>query len=363
MEISKRLRQPENWQDFETLCKMLWGEIWQCAEIKKNGRSGQKQNGVDICGTPFFDRGKYYGIQCKGKDGEYKHQQFTENEIAFEIEKAKGFVPPLAKLYFATSAQKDVQIEEFVRKKNIEQIQAASFEVHLFSWEDIVDLIDENPRTRDKYLQLQNYNLNQDISFMFEGDTDELQGNVLFSQLKVNYEAPRSARPIEDIERLTLSSQIRPALSLQPIFFSPKINRSYFNVPFVLKNIGSISIENYKVNLKFSGDFADIRNKPMYVGSPLCIVNDKTCYFQPKKDTLVLNDRLIFDSLQVKPNHYLSTVIIDWEFTSKSFTKAGQLKLIIQPEIRYRNERIIGRNRPVKATEEPIEDFMEDNKE
>lgn len=35
MQISKSLPKPQNWQDFETLCKKLWGEIWSCPEIKK----------------------------------------------------------------------------------------------------------------------------------------------------------------------------------------------------------------------------------------------------------------------------------------------------------------------------------------
>jgi hypothetical protein len=48
MKAKKQLRKPENWQDFESLCKKLWGEIWNCPEIKKNGRKGQPQHGVDI---------------------------------------------------------------------------------------------------------------------------------------------------------------------------------------------------------------------------------------------------------------------------------------------------------------------------
>jgi len=93
MEASKNLRRPTNWQDFETLCKKLWGEIWNCPEIKKNGRNGQNQNGVDVCGIPFGEQ-NYYGIQCKGKD-EYTNKQFTEAEISIEIAKAKLFIPPV----------------------------------------------------------------------------------------------------------------------------------------------------------------------------------------------------------------------------------------------------------------------------
>ena len=48
MQAPKSLLKPQNWQDFETLCKKLWGEIWECREIKKNGRQGQAQNGVDV---------------------------------------------------------------------------------------------------------------------------------------------------------------------------------------------------------------------------------------------------------------------------------------------------------------------------
>ena len=48
----------------------------------------------------------YYGIQCKGKD-EYSHKLLSTNEIDKEIELAKSFRPPLAKLYFATTSNKD----------------------------------------------------------------------------------------------------------------------------------------------------------------------------------------------------------------------------------------------------------------
>ena len=28
-----QLKKPSNWQDFEKLCKLLWGEIWVCENI------------------------------------------------------------------------------------------------------------------------------------------------------------------------------------------------------------------------------------------------------------------------------------------------------------------------------------------
>ena len=63
-----QLKKPSNWQDFEKLCKLLWGEIWSCEDsIKRHGRQGQNQHGVDV--FSYVEKyGGYCGIQCKGKD-------------------------------------------------------------------------------------------------------------------------------------------------------------------------------------------------------------------------------------------------------------------------------------------------------
>lgn len=64
MKAPQQLRKPSNWQDFELLCKKLWGEIWKCEDtIQRNGRQGQKQNGVDVYGMPQGITSYY-----KGKD-------------------------------------------------------------------------------------------------------------------------------------------------------------------------------------------------------------------------------------------------------------------------------------------------------
>jgi hypothetical protein len=177
----KTLRRPQNWQDFETLCKKLWSEIWQHPETKKNGRNGQNQYGVDIYGMPK-DSGYYVGIQCKGKD-EYTDKQFTEDEILKEIDKAKLFRPTIKKLYFATTAVKDSVMESFVMEKNLEQIAAGLFEVHIFSWEDIVDLIDENRDTHNWYVENQNFKNNISARVTFSDDPPLPQVSSLVARM------------------------------------------------------------------------------------------------------------------------------------------------------------------------------------
>lgn len=185
MEAKKQLRKPENWEDFESLCKKLWGEIWECKEIKKNGRKGQSQHGVDVYGIPKGES-SHYGIQCKGKD-DYTHKQLTEKEIDKEIGLAKSFKPPLSKFYFATTANKDSKIEEYLRIKDIENRKSGLFEVHIFSWEDIVDLIDENKETHDWYLNLQKYKVKSDVLICFENDNFVYHGTVSFCKKYIHY--------------------------------------------------------------------------------------------------------------------------------------------------------------------------------
>jgi len=186
MEAKKYLRKPENWEDFESLCKKLWGEIWDCMEIKKNGRKGQTQNGVDVYGIPKGEK-SYYGIQCKGKD-EYSHKPLSKGEIDNEIELAKSFKPPLAKFYFATTANKDSKTEEYIRIKDLENRQEGLFAVHLFSWEDIVDLIDENKQTHDWYLNLNKFKNKSEVEVCFENDQSELIESVPFHEQYTHYQ-------------------------------------------------------------------------------------------------------------------------------------------------------------------------------
>ena len=108
-----QIKKPSNWQDFEKLCKLLWGEVWCCEDtIKRHGRQGQNQHGVDV--YAYVDKyNGYCGIQCKGKD-DYSNAQLTEAEIDAEIAKALTFEPELRVLLFATTANKDAKIEGYI---------------------------------------------------------------------------------------------------------------------------------------------------------------------------------------------------------------------------------------------------------
>jgi hypothetical protein len=150
-----QIRPPTEWRKFESLCCDLWRYIWEDPDIQKNGRQGQKQDGVDICGRPN-DVNLLGGIQCKCKDGNLS-KNLTESDVEDEVQKAKNFKPKLSKLIIATTAPKDAKIEEFARKITEDHAKDGLFSVHIMGWDDIKECLEDFPNVRDKYYS-QNYN-------------------------------------------------------------------------------------------------------------------------------------------------------------------------------------------------------------
>lgn len=332
MQASKSLPKPQNWQDFETLCKKLWGEIWDCPEIKKNGRQGQTQNGVDVCGMPKGETG-YYGIQCKGKD-EYIGKNFTPKEIDKEIEKAKNFTPKLKKLYFATTAEKDSKIEEYIRQSNLKNLAEGLFEVHLYCWGDIVELIFENQNTYNYYVNSLNFKDNYSAELNFYNNSSILELSPKFRKdtiIKIGKAAERY-NPRTNILDL-----------LGPSFGSKKekINASLNQVRLRLKNTGKSDIINFKILIEFDGEVTDIVEdnsrlnvKKIISQSGINIQKEeKRLEIIPSKKILVGDEDFFFEEFYVKTPPYKSELKLKWKLLSSNFKTEGILLIIVDPEI------------------------------
>lgn len=155
---AQRFPPPTNWQDFERLCRDLWAEIWQDPTTQANGRSGQKQHGVDVSGQP--KRGSAWaGVQCKGKTYGY-HAALTKKELHAEVEKAKTFTPRLREFIVATTAPKDAAIEREARILSERLRRKRLFRVRVWGWEDVVQQMCRYPELIDKHYPLQGPTLN-----------------------------------------------------------------------------------------------------------------------------------------------------------------------------------------------------------
>lgn len=376
MEAPLNLRRPANWQDFESLCKKLWGEIWECPEIQKNGRLGQDQSGVDVFGMPFGEKG-YYGIQCKGKS-EYLNSQFTEVEILEEIEKAKKFEPKLKKYYLATTAVSDSKIQAFVRKKNVEHIELGLFEVHLFCWESIVELIDENRQTHDWYVKNQNFRSKKSVTLTFDNNEKEIYINPIyrkekrFKRGKISQdENPYYANSLPSLigKRYEGLSQLSFASSM----YQTQTNLSYSKVNLVISNTGEESLEEFKVSFSIEDEILDLSDTNR-VGKSLLLslVHNKTDIalhpesqsgkIFPFRNILVGEDNYVSDEFFIKAKAINHTLKLNWKLISKDFKEQGTLLIHVVPEIRetMRTIEVVGLEEPVVEIGE-IEDYLQED--
>lgn len=120
---------PKSWDEFEDICSDILKRMWRDPYTIRNGRSGQKQFGVDIYGRPVHLRGQGTQLaagQCK------RVESLTEKEITDEIEDAANFVPLPEEYIILTTLKRDANLQAFVRKT-----QWTIPRVEILFWEDI----------------------------------------------------------------------------------------------------------------------------------------------------------------------------------------------------------------------------------
>ena len=261
MKITQTLRRPANWQDFESLCLLLWREEWKSEDLKKNGRNGQAQNGVDISGHRDGE-GEFSGIQCKCKPG---NKGLAMDEIDEEINNAKAFKPALRRLVFATTADKDATIEEYVRLKDDENRKKGLFSIDIKSWQDIIDLLERNKSVLNIYLDIvaEDYA----VAVTFEDGAFETTIHPQYSKIYYLKPAPKGqprkiASTNDAVRRLALgglATQLEHITALaeaysKPVIASPRIvrgsvetNHAFCPLKFMVANQGRTPIDDFKI--------------------------------------------------------------------------------------------------------------------
>ena len=341
-----QIRKPENWQDFEKLCTKLWGEIWHCQDsIKRHGRYGQNQHGVDIYGIPEGKDG-YYGIQCKGKS-DYTNSELTESDIDTEIIKAKDFKPALKQLIFTTSACKDAKIEEYVRCKNIENLEVGLFGVDIFSWEDIVEKITDNRNVYNWYVNNMMYNDVCNVKVSIIGQ-EPITIHPTYSRIKITHQYQQ-----------ILSGFNIPSLTFPNIMERPtEYDGRWCEIVVKVENTGATTIEDYVLNVWFSDNVDKLDNDVElcldFMISPVVreSINNRErdnqevffseesrnlLHCRPKKTILVERDTHCFN-IKVHTTALQGDMKMYWEFLSRSYSQTGEVPIFIKAEFVDRDE-------------------------
>ncbi|MDJ1483481.1 hypothetical protein QNI16_23485 [Cytophagaceae bacterium YF14B1] len=334
--MKKSIRPPENWQDFETLCKKLFGEIWGCPHtIKKNGRLGQSQAGIDVYGKPKGET-EYWGIQCKGKDN-YEDKKLTESEIDQEIIKASTFEPHLKVLIFATTASKDAQIEKYIRIKDQESSKNGRFEIVLYCWQDLVDLIEENRDTFNWYVNNIQFKDQFDVSITI--DTGHDNGAIRPKFLKTITTYTQNPPQKHDFNKHA---------SIAWMFEKPKMpfgktNKSWCKLVITIKNTGSIVLEDWKLRLTFSNNVKKLEDdsprpnifnlSPNYA---LCTTwayqEDRLVICKPLNNSpLIQKDTRSFTCYCI-PDFDAEEVTVKCHLLARNFDRENEINIIVEPD-------------------------------
>ena len=127
---TSKLPIPCSWEEFEDISVDVLKRMWQDPYVTRNGRTGQAQNGVDIFGCPKHLNEQatiqvFAVAQCKAVD------VLSLSNVKTEVTKAEGFTPVPAEYVLLTTLNRDVNLQEAVRKTSW------PFVVRLMFWEDL----------------------------------------------------------------------------------------------------------------------------------------------------------------------------------------------------------------------------------
>lgn len=366
MKAPFNIHPPKNWQDFETLCLKLWGEIWNIPhEIDFNSDNAQGQHGVDIYG-PIDGGLSYNGIQCKNKklnliDG--KPNRISISDIENEIEKAKSFQPSLSKLIIATSLPKDQKIEEYVRTKSVENVKNGIFSIQICFWEFFERKITEFPTVYNWYIKNEDFHRVNLLSVTFGNGKSEIICHPKFQKNVKRYIFKSKDDILEEdlnykmsldeaLKKYDLSDK-KSKESLNDLFKRININHSLIAhqkyvwgqncwLKIQVTNDGQSVIEDFKIELDFEGDFKKVGaetghylTNPNYVNNIREYSNtEKSLYIKPYNKTLVQGDSFNTGNFFIKPkvSGENSEVIVNWKLLSRDYTDSGNLIIKIEPK-------------------------------
>ena len=136
---STGVQQPRTAEDFEDVCHIIYSEVFDDLTATKNGRSGQKQNGVDIFAVR---NGRRYGIQCKRKT----YASLTKAIIDEEVKLADGGAVKIEELIVATTAPNDVAMVSHAAQLSDARHAEGKFRVSVAFWDTLETYIRRFPR-------------------------------------------------------------------------------------------------------------------------------------------------------------------------------------------------------------------------
>jgi len=128
--VTAKLPKPKSEDEFEDFVLDVLRRKWR-ADVQRNGRRGQSQNGVDLYWQHPSKPGEWYGVQCKNVSS------LSKATIENEVKLAESFQPSLRHYYLVTSLDRDEKIQSHCRSLSEPRMAGDLFPVDILFWQDL----------------------------------------------------------------------------------------------------------------------------------------------------------------------------------------------------------------------------------
>ena len=136
-----QIQPPDSAEEFASLCRALFAEHWQ--DPQSNTRLLQAEPVINVYGKTAD--GAHWGVRCWG------NEKLTQKKIAEIAALATQFQPTLTHCIIATTSAADAKLQQYARQLSEEQAKRGACSVHVYSWESIVDLLDQYPNVARRF--------------------------------------------------------------------------------------------------------------------------------------------------------------------------------------------------------------------
>ncbi|MBI3201451.1 MAG: hypothetical protein HYZ29_07905 [Myxococcales bacterium] len=133
-----RLPKPKSPDEFEDIATAVLRILWGSDEVRRHGRNGQRQYGVDVLGEYQKD-GTRHGAavaQCSSSDA--LDWSKVERDIA---DMDEGFEPRPVLFAFVSAADRSAPLQQQFAKLNEERLRKGKCGVVVLFWEDVGDVV------------------------------------------------------------------------------------------------------------------------------------------------------------------------------------------------------------------------------
>jgi hypothetical protein len=125
-----QIRMPESEVEFEKNVGVLFRAVLNDPNVKRAGRRGQPQQGVDLVGHRDRQSSRLVGIQCKLKG---EGRKLSTTEVRTEVRKALKYKPLLKEYFIVTTAPDDIKLQQLAQRLTQQQF-AKGRKIHIDIW-------------------------------------------------------------------------------------------------------------------------------------------------------------------------------------------------------------------------------------